>query len=144
MASGRQIADQNVEVFTRWLAGKSDADYWQMVSRGGVLSRKDITAKCGFAKSALDQNPRIKAALAELERGLRERGVLPALAERGPDEPAPLRPAGQQKAAAEAERLKRLEQDNASLRAENNEPKRRLARYETLHQALTLTGRVSR
>lgn len=70
--------------------------------------------------------------------------MLSALAERGPDEPAPLRPDGQQKAAAEAERLKRLEQDNASLRAESNELKRRLARYETLHEALTLTGRVPR
>lgn len=59
VAGGRQIAEQNVEAFTRRLAGKSDADYRQMVSRGGVLSRKDIAAECGFAKSALDQNPRI-------------------------------------------------------------------------------------
>ena len=142
MANGKQLSDQNVSIFTSWVAGKTDADFRQMVSRG-VLSRKEIAAECGFAKSALDQNPRIKSALAELEQGLRERGVLPPLFEKRPDEPAPLR-LGHQKAAAEAERLNRLEQENASMRAENDELKRRLARYEVLHEALALTGRVPR
>ena len=143
MANGQQLSAQNVETFNRWIAGKTDPDFRQMASRG-VLSRKEIAAECGFAKSALDQNPRIKAALAELERGLRERGVLPPLAAAPVAGAIPMRPASAQKAAAEVERLRRLEQENASLRAENGELKSRLAKYEVLHEALALTGRLPR
>jgi hypothetical protein len=68
MANGRQIGDENVQTFLDWLVGKTDEDYRAMAFRG-VLSRKEIAKECGFAKSALDQNPRIKAALRQLERG---------------------------------------------------------------------------
>ena len=145
MASGRQIAEQNFETFTTWMASKTDADFRQLVSRG-VLSRKEIAAECCFAKSALDQNPRVKAALRTLEEGLRQRGVLPALAAQGPQDIAqtPMREPSKLRVAQEVERARRLEQENASLRAENNELKRRLGRYEVLHEALALTGRVPR
>jgi hypothetical protein len=144
MASGKQIAEQNVQIFQAWLATKTDADFRQMVSRG-VLSRKEIAKECGFAKSALDQNPRIKAALKIAEDGLRERRVLPALEEKLPNDDAPpMREVGQQRAARDAERLKRLEQENASLRAENDELKRQLERYVVLQEALSLTGRLPR
>ena len=66
MASGRQIAEANVQVFRSWIAGKS-ADDFRAMSLRGVLSRTEIAKECGFAKSALDQNPRIKMALRELE-----------------------------------------------------------------------------
>ena len=47
----------------------SDADFRQMVVRR-VLSRIEIAQSCGFAKSALDQTPRIKRALQDLEEKL--------------------------------------------------------------------------
>ena len=75
MANGRQIAEQNFQRFTTWEAEKTISDFKQMVVRG-VLSRKEIAKECGFSKSALDQNPRIKQALKQLEDGLREKGVL--------------------------------------------------------------------
>src|SRR5258706_5073441 len=140
MASGKQIAEQNFHIFQAWLGGKTDVDFRQMVSRG-VLSRKELAKECGFAKSALDQNPRIKAALKAVEDGLRQRGVLPALEEKLPIGGAapPMPDVGQQRAAPDAERLKRLEQDNASLRAENDELKLQLERYVVLQEALYLT-----
>ena len=52
MASGRQIAEENVQTFAAWVATKSDTDYRAMVIRG-VLSRTEIAKECGFAKSAL-------------------------------------------------------------------------------------------
>ena len=76
MANGQQLAEQNVQTFAAWVASKSDDDFRSMANRG-VLSRKEVATECGFAKSALDQNPRIKAALRELEAGLRQRSVLP-------------------------------------------------------------------
>jgi hypothetical protein len=145
MASGKQIAEHNFQTFQAWLACKTDSDFRQMVSRG-VLSRKEMAKECGFAKSALDQNPRIKAALKALEDGLRERGILPALEEKLPIDGAgpPMREVGQQRAARDGERLKRLEQENASLRAENDELKRQLEKYVLLQEALSLTGRLPR
>lgn len=145
MASGQQIAEENVQRFTTWAASKTEADFRDMVVRG-VLSRTEIAAECGFAKSALAQNPRIREALKKLESDLRERGVLPRLAG-GDDVVAsspPSRAGDSARSARDAERLSRLEQENASLRAENAELKRLLARYTVLQEALAETGRLPR
>ncbi len=145
MASGRQVAEENVQTFAAWVATKSDADYRAMVSRG-VLSRTEIAKECGFAKSALVQNPRIKALLHGLEDELRQRGILPPSVERDPETPeAPLtREPGGLRAAADAERLRRLEQENAALKAEVAELKRTVEKFSVLSDALALTGRLPR
>lgn len=149
MASGRQLAEQNHETFVSWIAAKTDADFRSMASRG-VLSRTEIAKECGFAKSALAQNPRIREALRQLEDALRERGVLPAESAQESAQPseapaeAPLRQPNSARSVRDAERMKRLEQENASLRAENGELKKQLERYAVLHEALSLTGRVPR
>lgn len=144
MASGQQVAEENVRRFTVWSASKTDDDFRNMVSRG-KLSRTEIAVECGFGKSALSQNPTIVAALADLEAGLRKRGVLPpaevsdeatsSLVVRSPDTA---------RLARDAERLSRLEQENASLKAENAELKRMLGRYTVLQEALAETGRLPR
>jgi hypothetical protein len=144
MASGQQVAEENVRRFTAWAASKTDDDFRDMVSRG-VLSRTEIAAECGFAKSALAQNPRIRESLSNLEAGLRERGVLPPAAT--PDEQVaapPTRSPDAARLARDAERLSRLEQENASLKAENAELKRVLGRYAVLQEALAETGRLPR
>ena len=145
MASGRQVSEQNVQTFAAWVAGKSDEDFRELAHRG-VLSRTEIAKECGFAKSALDQNPRITAALRELEDSLRNRGVLPASVLREPDaDAAPLvREPGKLRAALDAERLRRLEQENAALKAEVGELKQALSRHAILSEALALTGRFPR
>jgi hypothetical protein len=145
MSSGRQLGEQNVAVFAAWVASKTDDDFRAMAHRG-VLSRKEVAKECGFAKSALDQNPRIKAALRELEDGLRLRSVLPPVVELDPDAPrAPvMREPGRLRAAQETERLRRLEQENAGLKAEVAELKRTIEKYAVLRDALALTGRLPR
>lgn len=145
MASGKQLAEQNVQTFATWVAGKSDDDFRAMANRG-VLSRKEIATECGFAKSALDQNPRIKTALRELEDSLRLRGVLPKATEKSPEEAAKplMREPGKLRASLEAERMRRLETDFASVKAENAELKRALQKYTLLGEALALTGRLPR
>lgn len=146
MSSGQQLAESNFQRFITWMAAKTDADYRSIASRG-VLSRTEIAAECGFSKSALAQNPRIRQALLDLENSLRERRVLPALAEASATGEAPelkQRQVSGQAASRDAERLKRMEQDNASLRAEVAELKRLLSRYEDLQEALAETGRVPR
>lgn len=145
MASGQQLAEENVRKFATWAAGKTDADFRSMAVRG-VLSRTDIAAECGFAKSVLSQNPRIRGSLKELEVQLRGRGVLPNPAAEATGSPLEqrTRQAEGVGSARDAERLKRLEQENASLRAELAEVKRALARYAVLQDALAETGRLPR
>jgi hypothetical protein len=145
MANGQQIAEQNTRMFLAWVASKTDDDFRAMARRG-VLSRKEIATECGFAKSALDQNPRIKASLRELEDALRARGVLPPAVEKTVEDAAkPLvREPGRLRGALDAERLRRLETDNASLKAEVAELKRSLEKHTILSEALALTGRLPR
>lgn len=145
MASGQQLAEQNFQAFTSWLDSRTDEDFRQMVGRG-ILSRKEIAAQCGFAVSALNQNPRIKSALLAREALLRDAGVLPAVA-RVPEEAAAaplMREPGSATRSFDVERLRRLEQENASLRAENGQLKRELERYAILREALSTTGRLPR
>jgi hypothetical protein len=145
MASGQQLAEQNVQTFASWIASKTDDDFRALASRG-VLSRKEIATECGFAKSALDQNPRIKTALRELEDSLRARGLLPPVVEKTVDEEAKplMREPRKLRGAPDAERLRRLETDNASLKAEVAELKRSLEKHTILREALALTGRLPR
>lgn len=145
MANGRQISEENVKTFASWLASKSDVDFRAMASRG-ALSRKEIAIECGFAKSALNQNPRIKVALMDLESSLRARGVLPPLVEKSAAEAAAplMREPGALRGALDAERIRRLETDNAILKAENAELKRALEKFTVLRDALAQTGRVPR
>ena len=145
MASGKQLAEQNVKLFAAWAGSKTDDDFRAMANRG-VLSRTEVARECGFAKSALDQNPRIKAALRELEDGLRVRGILPPAVEReteGASAPVTREPS-RLRAAQDVERLRRLEQENAGLKAEVAELKRTLEKYAVLQDALALTGRLPR
>lgn len=144
-ANGPQLSEQNVKTFAVWVASKTDDDFRAMASRG-VLSRKEIAAECGFAKSSLDQNPRIKASLRELEDDLRARGVLPPVVEKTAGEAAKplMREPGKLRGALDAERLRRLETDNASLKAEVAELKCMLGKHAILSEALALTGRLPR
>lgn len=141
--NGKQIAEKNLQTFLAWSASKSDDDFRAMTSRG-VLSRKEIAIECGFAKSALDQNPRIKGALQELERLLRERSVLPPLVVVAESDAPPIREAGGLRHAQDAERLRRLEQENAALKAEVAELRSILGKHTILREALALTGRLPR
>ena len=145
MPSGRQVADMNVQTFRAWVASKTDEEFRGICTRG-VLSRKEMAKECGFARSALDQNPRIKAALRELEDDLRARGILPPLVSQEnvtPQTPV-MREPGKLRAALELERLRRLEQENAELRAEVSGLKHSLEKYAVLREALALTGRLPR
>lgn len=138
--NGQERAEQNFLAFQTWATAKTDADFREMVMQGR-LNRGEISRECAFGRSALVQNPRIKAALHELEEQLRARGILPAQA---PTDTVPLRAKGQLQAATDAERLRKLEAENAGLHAELTELRRRLKRFEAMESLLVKTGRLAR
>ncbi len=139
--SGQQKADKNLSTFLSWIASKTDADYREMVLRGQI-NRKEIARECGFAKSVLLQNPRVRDALKTLEAELRERGLLPPVADAAT--PAPATDAPNPRAVADKARLKRLEAENSALRAEVMELRGQLERYRLMDNVLATTGRLPR
>ncbi len=142
--NGQQKADQNLSTFLSWAASKADADYREMALRG-QLNRKEISRECGFAKSVLLQNPRVRDSLKSLEAGLRERGVLPPLAVvEGETTVAAAAASTNPRAAADKARLKRLEAENAALKAELMELRGQLDRYRVMDNVLSSTGRLPR
>jgi hypothetical protein len=140
--NGQQRSEQNLATFLSWVASKTDLDFREMVMRG-QLSRQEIARECGFAKSVLLQNPRVKDSLKELEEQLRERKVLPPVVKLSEgDAPQPVAP--NPRAAADKARLKRLESENASLRAELTLVRGDLERFRLMDDVLCSTGRLPR
>ena len=139
--NGQQRSDQNLTTFLSWVVSKTDVDYRELVLRG-QLNRKEIARECGFAKSVLLQNPRVKDALRTLEAQLREREILPPVADSSP--PAPVTDAPNPRVAADKARLKRLEAENAALRAELMELRGELEHYCLMDSVLSSTGRLPR
>ncbi len=142
LMNGQQRSEQNFATFISWVASKTDDDFREMVARG-QLSRQEIARECGFAKSVLLQNPRVKDSLKSLETQLRERKVLPPVIEASESDAAPPS-APNPRAAADKARLKRLESENASLRAELTLVRGDLERFRLMDDVLCSTGRLPR
>jgi len=142
MANGQQLAQENKQRFDAWVRERYAANDWAAYVRGNKLNRSEIARECGFAKSALQQNPAIKQALADVEANLSRQQILKPQA-RNPD-------AGQHGSIAEPvskrekQRLNQLEQQNQSLRAENATLKDKLRKMNLLDEYLMETGRVPR
>lgn len=131
--------DANFDSFQAWRRSKTNEDFRQLEHRG-KLNRVDIARECGFARSVCDQNPRVRNALAELEEWLRTEGVLPEKSDSAGCNSGLL----QSGRSVDAERLRRLESENALLRAEVSDLKRRLSRFEVMSATLAETGRLPR
>ncbi|XKU41411.1 VPA1267 family protein [Pseudomonas [fluorescens] ATCC 17400] len=171
MSDPPRQSDRTYALFTEWASAKSDDDFRSIIHRG-VLSRTQIALDCGFALSVLRSNPRIKRALSELEDVLRAREILPllspsdpepqALTETSPDYQLHAQSSGLDEAASTNRSasatathgargddltkaaIQRLQTENASQRAEIAELRKRLQKYESLHSALSSTGRLPR
>lgn len=167
MASSKE----NLQIFKNWMLGKTTQDFGGMIHRG-TLNRETITIECGFSKSVLRQNPKIKALLKELEDRLRAEGVLRSalppktLSTAGcidqlesedactahpdhdlhRDDPAISEGALDQRRGHSSleSTVRRLQSENASQRAEIQELRRQLSKLSALQEALSTTGRLPR
>ena len=155
--SGQQSAARNLVRFQSWVDERRRNDDWRAYVNGEKLSRKDIAAECDFAVSVLRQNPAVKDALTRLEDELRLRKLLPELHSADPVADL-VEYAGRPKpessddlaaearaalvAASAAKRVKALEEQNASLRAEIRLLQEKLKRYSLLEVHLGDTGRL--
>lgn len=150
--SGQQMAADNLARFQVWVHDREHAKDWTDYWRGDKLSRTDIAAECGFGTAALRQNPAIKTELAALEARLKAPGGPCAIpAETTPQEPPNAAQEESDKvlsgrlATAKAsadQRIKHLEEENATLRGANADLLAQLRRYQHLNEHLATTGRL--
>lgn len=156
MSNGQEIGKHNVAVFTAWLASKTEADFRSIIHRG-ALSRTVIAQECGFTRSAISQNPRIKSLLSELEIRLRQSGVLPPVGspndlvdqQLSPSSPHSKPSPNTTRSIAETtpdleSKLQRLQAENACQRAEIEELRKQLKQFTSIHEALSNSGRIPR
>lgn len=147
--SGQQVARDNLTKFQNWSAEREAANDWHDYIRGNKLNRSEIAAECGFALSVMRQNPAVKTALETLEARLTALGIIQPResAPEGPNEPDDAsekvidKRIMAAKGRAEA-RVKALEEQNASLKAEVASLRERLRRFEHLDDHLGRTGRL--
>lgn len=143
--SGQEKARENLDAFLTWVATQSDEDFKQIIFRG-QLNRVEVAKAVGFGKSALIQNPALRSALAELEDGLREKGILPRLTEdakKDVDKPK-LYDSSENRKRLDSRRLSSLEVENIELKAKLIELENKLKRFGELSETLAEMGFMPR
>ena len=153
--NGREIGAKNLQRFLHWIAEREAATDWADYVHGGKLSRTEIATECDFALSVVRQNPAVKDALVGLEERLRSMGVLPCAkvdvisqnaSDSDPDDVADQAVEGHIAVAKNRadQRMKVLEEQNATLKAEVRELREQLRRYKHIDDHLVETGRMVR
>ena len=147
--SGQQLARDNLAKVQSWIAEREVTNDWHDYLRGDTLNRSEIAAECDFSLSVMRQNPAVKEALEALESRLTTLGLTQPL-RTAPDASNEAAAASEKvidkrimaaKGRAEA-RVKALEEQNASLKAEVASLRERLRRFEHLDAHLSRTGRL--
>ena len=143
--NGQEKAQRNLAAFQEWIATQSNDDFRQIVFRG-QLSRVEIAKSVGCGKSALNQNPELRRALANLEDNLRAKNVLPPLTDtaiKNTDKPKQYDNTSNRKK-LDSNRLALVEAENIELKAKLNEMQRKLERFGELSETLSEMGFMPR
>ena len=145
MVSGQQKAKQNLDEFNIWKSTQTHDDFRQ-ISRGGQLNRSEIAKAVGCGKSALNQNPALRAALQELEDNLRNEGVLPPLTDSAKESGAKIKhyDNSASRKSRDSRRLSSLEAENIELKAKVRELEAQLERFGELSSTLSELGFIPR
>lgn len=125
----QQVSEENYAKLEEYL-GRLKAAGLKLPSRGAKVNKTAVATACGFNRETFNQNERFDVRLhsAVTELGLEEKAVA-----KETSDPAET----PKRDTADKTRITQLEQQLASVRSENYELRRRLARYEHA----TLTGK---
>lgn len=146
-------SNNNEKAFDAWVAEREAAGDWKNYIRRGILNRTEIKNECRFSRSVLGSNPAIKEKLRSLEQRLREGGVLPytvkgIVASRTESVESHASAAMDKRILSinnqAANRVKRLEEENAALRAEIRQLREELRRYRHISEHMSRAGRLVR
>jgi hypothetical protein len=136
MASGTQKAQANNEAVRQWVAARDAAGDYIEYERQGKVNRGALCEELDFARSVVNQNPAVKAILADAEArwyGVREEDTKSLKA-------ATVR--SEVRVAKTASDNSRLLDELAKLKAENTLLKRQLEKYAAMDEIIKTTGLV--
>jgi hypothetical protein len=150
--AGRQGGIENVKAFQEWANERDRAGDWEDYVHRGQLNRSEIAKECCFALSSFRSNAGLGRALREAEAKLERSGVFAksrsAHGTRGRNADSNAIQAVNDRvmiAKNQADqRVKALEEQNATLRAEVYELREQLKRFKHLDEHLCRTGRLLR
>lgn len=120
----QQVSEDNFARLEQYLDRLSAAGL-KLPSRGAKVNKTAVATACGFNRETFNQNNRFNDRLSR------------AVTDLGLEENAAVEVEPQKRDTADKTRITQLEQQLASVRSENYELRRRLARYEHV----TATGR---
>jgi hypothetical protein len=149
---GRQGGAENVKAFREWANERDRAGDWEDYVHRGQLNRSEIAKECCFALSSFRSNKGLGRALGETEAKLERSGVFAKSRSshvtngRSADTNA-TQMVNQRVLIAKSladQRVKALEEQNATLRAEVHELREQLKRLKHLDEHLCRTGRLLR
>ncbi|MCO7248824.1 VPA1267 family protein [Pseudoalteromonas sp. Ps84H-4] len=145
MANGIELALANVQAFEAWKATQTDDTYRQIIYRG-KLNRGEIAKAIDCGRSALTQNPTLRAGINQLEDQLRKEGILPPLTEEAKkvESNSKVYDPKASKRKRESGRLSALEKENVELKSLVKELKKQLRRYTELSETLSEMGFMPR
>ena len=126
--SGAEVGKRNVATLKDYLRGIK-AQGANLPSRAGKVNMTAVALACGFDRGVLYQNPRCRRLMhfATKWYGLEGQGKGPEVAPNTRD--------------IRDERIRKLEQQNAALLAENHGLRRKLARLQHIEDEMVDTGR---
>jgi hypothetical protein len=145
---GREGGEANVKAFKNWGSERERAGDWTDYVYRGQLNRSEVARECNFALSCFRSNPSLKSELISVEARLREAGILPDVSLVGASTSVDC---GSHSSTEERilnakykaeQRIKTLEEQNASLKAEVLDLRQQLKRFEHLDAHLCRTGRL--
>jgi hypothetical protein len=150
--AGRQGGIENVKAFQEWANERDRAGDWEDYAHRGQLNRSEIAKECCFALSSFRSNAGLGRALREAEAKLESSGVFAksrsahGTSGRSADSNA-IQVVNDRVMIAKNQadqRVKALEEQNATLRAEVYELREQLKRFKHLDEHLCRTGRLLR
>jgi hypothetical protein len=130
--SGFQVGAEYVERLKRYLADVA-TEGRPLPARGGKPNASAIALACGFDRQVLYKNP---AAKELFDKAVRELGVERAADHGKLDDEKPVTHSDPRD-----QRILKLEQENAALRAERADLRARLRRLEHIEELMVETGR---
>jgi hypothetical protein len=147
---GRQGGAENVKAFQAWTNERDRAGDWEDYVHRGQLNRSEIAKECCFALSSFRSNAGLRRELEEAEEKLARSGIFAqSKSSHGTTGCSANSNATQvvnqrvmiAKNQAD-QRIKTLEEQNATLRAEVYELREQLKRFKHLDEHLCRTGRL--
>lgn len=138
-------SEQNVHNFIQWSATMTDKDYIEIIFRD-KLNRREVANACGFAKSVLQQNPKVKELLQDLENELRKRKVLPEIIESSSEKISSPQEYDQKQEGllSDSKRVSKLEVENLELKTRVKFLENQLQRYTELSEIMSDMGFLPR